>query len=54
MKVEVYFKDGSMYRNSMKVDAVSVNLRSNFLQITDKDGVIHAYNTDVILHYHIE
>lgn len=38
----------------VKVEAVSVNLRSNFLQVTDKDGVIHSYNTDTILHYHVD
>lgn len=54
MKVEVYFKDESWYKNPMKVEVVSANLRSNFLQLTDKDGVIHAYNTDAILHYHVD
>lgn len=53
MKVEIYPKRDSGLPN-LKVDAVSVNLRSNFLQITDKEGVIHGYNTDEILHYHVE
>lgn len=56
MKVEVYFKDEDLrdfFRNPMILDTVSVNLRSNFLQLTDKDGIIHAYNTDAILHYHV-